>query len=110
MPGVYISYPFCQQKCSFCNFASGVSPAGVRTRYHATLVEEIRRYRWPWAPETLYFGGGTPSLMPPDLLARIMSNIPGDRVGEVTLECAPGTLTREAVQSWREAGVNRASL
>ncbi len=110
MPGVYVSYPFCQQKCSFCNFASGVSSVEVRDRYHAALLEEIRGYRWRWAPETLYFGGGTPSLMPPDLLTLIISNIPGERLGEVTLECAPGTLSREAVRSWHKSGVNRVSL
>ncbi len=62
MPGVYISYPFCQQKCSFCNFASGVSAPETRDLYHATLLQEIRSHQWQWPPETLYFGGGTPEL------------------------------------------------
>jgi oxygen-independent coproporphyrinogen III oxidase len=110
MPGVYISYPFCQQKCSFCNFASGVASREIREHYHAALLEEIRSYDWQWLPETLYFGGGTPSLMPLEPLGQIMDAIPGERLREVTLECAPGTLTREAIGAWCSSGVNRVSL
>ncbi|HEY7211001.1 MAG TPA: radical SAM family heme chaperone HemW [Bryobacteraceae bacterium] len=110
MAGVYISYPFCRQKCSFCNFASDVASEGVREQYHAALLEEIRSHRWVWLPETVYFGGGTPSLMPASLLADIMDAIPGKSLSEVTLECAPGTLSRESVEVWRRCGVNRVSL
>jgi oxygen-independent coproporphyrinogen-3 oxidase len=110
MPGVYISYPFCQQKCSFCNFASGVFSAKVRDRYHAALLQEIQGHTWQWAPETLYFGGGTPSLMLPGLLKQIVDRIPSKRLGEVTLECAPGTLTQDAVRFWHNVGINRISL
>ncbi len=110
MPGVYISYPFCQQKCSFCNFASDVASAETRARYHAKVLEEIGSHSWDWVPETVYFGGGTPSLMPADLLARIMKTLPGEKLSEVTLECAPGTLTKEAVRHWRDCGINRVSL
>ena len=110
MAGVYISYPFCQQKCSFCNFASNVASTETRVRYHAKLLEEIGSHAWDWAPETVYFGGGTPSLMPAGLLAEIMKMLPGERASEVTLECAPGTLTLETVRDWRECGINRVSL
>ena len=61
-------------------------------------------------PETLYFGGGTPSLMPQDLLSIIMETIPQQRLDETTLECAPGTLTKDSVRSWRARGINRVSL
>ena len=110
MAGVYISYPFCRQKCSFCNFASDVASAGTRERYDTALLEEIRSHGWAWRPETVYFGGGTPSLMPVSLLADIMGAIPGDHLREVTLECAPGTLSRESVEAWCSCGVNRVSL
>lgn len=110
MPGVYISYPFCRQKCSFCNFASDVGSPETRERYHAALLEEFDSYTWPWMPETVYFGGGTPSLMPAELLAELMKRIPAERLEEVTIESAPGTFTREAVQRWRVSGVNRVSL
>jgi oxygen-independent coproporphyrinogen-3 oxidase len=73
-------------------------------------MEEIRSYKWPWPPETLYFGGGTPSLMPRDFLREVIAAIPPERLSEVTLECAPGTVTAEAVDVWRECGINRVSL
>ena len=110
MPGVYISYPFCNQKCSFCNFSSGVSPFETRARYHRALLNEIRAWEWNWAPETVYFGGGTPSLMPEELLSELMKLIPGERLTEVTLECAPGTITAQTIETWGNCGVNRVSL
>jgi oxygen-independent coproporphyrinogen III oxidase len=108
--GLYISYPFCNQKCSFCNFASGVSPVEKRALYHRALLKEIRAHRWKWLPETVYFGGGTPSLMPLDLFRGVMNVIPGEHLTEVTLECAPGTITPQTVETWRQCGVNRVSL
>src|SRR5581483_3455933 len=110
MPGVYISYPFCRQKCSFCNFASDVATVDARERYHAVLLAEIRGHNWRWMPETVYFGGGTPSLMPPALLEQIMHAIPSRHLSEVTLECAPGTLASKTVEYWRQCGINRVSL
>ena len=110
MPGVYISYPFCSQKCSFCNFASDVSAPPTVAIYERALVAEIRAHEWAWKPETLYFGGGTPSLMSTDLLRELVAAIPCEALAEVTLECAPGTMTRETVDLWRECGINRVSL
>lgn len=110
MSGVYISYPFCNQKCSFCNFASDVGSPQSKIAYHKALLQEIRAQEWAWRPETVYFGGGTPSLMPRELLDQLMAAIPAGGLTEVTLECAPGTVTREAVEGWRQAGVNRVSL
>ncbi len=110
MAGVYVSYPFCNHKCSFCNFASGVSPAETVARYHAAVLRQIRSHAWMWLPETLYFGGGTPSLMPVDGLHELIRAIPNDGLLEVTMEAAPGTLTPEKVKAWRECGVNRVSL
>lgn len=110
MAGVYISYPFCAQKCTFCNFASGVFPSEVRARYEAALIDEVHAHRWEWLPETAYFGGGTPSQMRLEVLRDVMQAIPGDRLSEVTLECAPGTLTRDAAESWSATGINRVSL
>jgi oxygen-independent coproporphyrinogen III oxidase len=110
MPGVYISYPFCNQKCSFCNFASGVSPFETRTRYESVLLDEIRAWHWNWKPETVYFGGGTPSLMAAEVPTEVMNAIPSERLSEVTLECAPGTITPQRVEAWKNCGVNRVSL
>jgi oxygen-independent coproporphyrinogen-3 oxidase len=108
--GVYISYPFCAQKCSFCNFASGVFPATAKERYLAVLRQEIRGHRWRWNPETVYFGGGTPSLMPAAELRDILAEIPGQALREVTLECAPGSFTATAAREWFSLGINRVSL
>ncbi len=110
MPGVYLSYPFCAQKCTYCNFASGVFPRELQPRYLDRLRREIEQTAWQWRPETVYWGGGTPSLIEGDDFARVMEAIPGKPWREATLEAAPGTLTRERVTAWREAGINRLSL
>jgi oxygen-independent coproporphyrinogen III oxidase len=110
VPGVYISYPFCDQKCTFCNFASGVHSSDVRLKYEQALLGELRGQTWAWAPETVYFGGGSPNRMAPALLRDLMAAIPSSALQEVTLECAPGTLTAEDVAHWRNCGVNRVSL
>lgn len=110
MAGVYISYPFCTQKCTFCNFASGVGSAANKDVYANALLREIRSHHWPCEPETIYFGGGTPSLMPLELLGEIFEAIPASRLQEVTLECAPGTLSPEKLGAWIRLGVNRVSL
>jgi oxygen-independent coproporphyrinogen-3 oxidase len=110
VPGVYISYPFCSQKCSFCNFASGVSAPDTIAKYQQALLSEIRAHKWTWQPQTLYFGGGTPSLMSADFLRDIVALIPHEKLTEITLECAPGTVTTEAIALWRACGINRVSL
>ena len=110
MPGVYISYPFCNQKCSFCNFASDVYQPASRSLYEQALLQEIASCRWDDLPDTLYFGGGTPSLMAPEVLDDIMRVIPKGQLSEVTLECAPGTITKKKVDHWVQAGINRVSL
>jgi oxygen-independent coproporphyrinogen-3 oxidase len=110
MSGVYLSYPFCTQKCTFCNFASGVSPLEDQRRYEKALLAEVQAHDWKWAPETVYWGGGTPSLMPLGAFSRVMAAIPNGSLREVTVECAPGTITPDKVQVWRQCGVNRVSL
>lgn len=110
MPGVYISYPFCNQKCTFCNFASDVFSANLRRRYEHELLSELREHQWDSPPDTVYFGGGTPSLMPPGFLRGVMDLIPCRHILEATLECAPGTVTVAAVEFWVACGINRLSL
>jgi oxygen-independent coproporphyrinogen-3 oxidase len=110
MPGVYLSYPFCAQKCTYCNFASGVFPRELESRYAEAMLSELRGIAWPWTPETIYLGGGTPSQMDSDALAMLLANIPGKDWGEATMEAAPGSFTREKVEAWTRAGINRVSL
>ncbi len=109
MPGIYLSYPFCAQKCTFCNFASGVHGAGTEQRYMAALLRELRSTPLPFKPGTLYLGGGTPSSMSPESLAAIFASL-GQSFEEVTIEAAPGTLTPERVALWRALKINRVSL
>ena len=110
MPGVYIAYPFCAQKCTFCNFASGVFPRELEGRYVAALLAEMRAHTWGWAPETLYLGGGTPSLMSTETLVAVFDAVPGRPWVEATMEAAPGSITPERAAAWRDAGINRVSL
>src|SRR5271170_4165281 len=111
MAGVYISYPFCAQKCTYCNFASGVFPRELEPRYLGALISEIGRHTWRWQPETVYLGGGTPSGMAPEDLDRILSAIPARASWkEATIEVAPGTITVDRTLAWLRAGINRVSL
>ncbi|MGA7410680.1 MAG: radical SAM family heme chaperone HemW [Bryobacteraceae bacterium] len=110
MAGVYISYPFCSQKCTYCNFASGVYPVAAQRRYEAALLAEIDQHQWAWKPETLYLGGGTPSQMDLGVLRDAMARIPAQSLVETTLECAPGTVTQERAAAWAAMGINRISL
>jgi putative oxygen-independent coproporphyrinogen III oxidase len=111
MPGVYISYPFCAQKCTYCNFASGVFPRELEPKYVDALVAEIGAHGWAWQPETVYLGGGTPSGMVCGELERILRALPGrDNWREATIEAAPGTITQERAAAWAAAGINRVSL
>jgi oxygen-independent coproporphyrinogen-3 oxidase len=108
--GVYVSYPFCAQKCTYCNFASGVFPRTLEERYLRALEEEILAHRWEWPPETVYLGGGTPSSIEPEALHRILDGIPGRPRLEATIEAAPGTITPAKARAWVGAGINRVSL
>ena len=110
MPGFYISYPFCRQKCTFCNFASGVAGPDTVPGYERALLTELRAQNWTWLPETLYFGGGTPSLISSAFLHDVVNAVPGQPWTEATLECAPGTVTPERAEAWRAGGINRISL
>jgi oxygen-independent coproporphyrinogen-3 oxidase len=114
--GIYISWPFCAQKCTYCNFASGVLPRELEGRYLSALLAEISSHAWQAIPDTVYLGGGTPSAMEMDHLDRLLSALPrSESPGqnpwrEATIEAAPGTLTASRVDAWRRAGVDRVSL
>jgi oxygen-independent coproporphyrinogen-3 oxidase len=121
--GLYISIPFCRSKCTYCNFASGVYPAGEHARYVDRLIEDLAGAgAWaermgaelPRRVDTIYLGGGTPSLLAPELVARLFAAVraefdlePG---AEITVECAPGQLGDATLRALAEAGVNRVSL
>lgn len=121
--GLYLSIPFCRSKCTYCNFASGVYPASEHTRYVDRLIEDmVAAAAWaermgvelPRRVDTVYLGGGTPSLLAPELLARLFaamrSEFDFDPEAELTVECAPGQLGDETLEALVAAGVNRVSL
>jgi oxygen-independent coproporphyrinogen-3 oxidase len=110
VPGVYVSYPFCAQKCTYCNFASGVFPREIEVRYREALAREIRSHAWDWTPDTVYLGGGTPSHLPPADLGALLGAIPGRPWTEATIEAAPGNITPGTARAWADAGINRVSL
>ncbi len=110
MAGVYLSFPFCAQKCTFCNFASGVFPRGLEERYLAALMAEVAAFRWPWMPETVYLGGGSPNRIAPPALAELLARIPARPWREATIEATPGAITAELANAWTGAGINRVSL
>jgi oxygen-independent coproporphyrinogen-3 oxidase len=121
--GIYISVPFCRSKCSYCNFASGVFPESYHARYVERVVEEIRGVRretaglsarLPGVVDSVYLGGGTPSLLAPELLRRLFSELRSEFAvtegAEITLECAPGELSEEFLEAMVDCGVNRVSF
>jgi oxygen-independent coproporphyrinogen-3 oxidase len=121
--GLYISIPFCRSKCTYCNFASGVYPASDHARYVDRLIEDLSlagdraasmRVKLPRTVDTVYLGGGTPSLLAPELLERlfeaIRKNFDLEIDAEITVECAPGQIADETLEAFPAVGVNRVSL
>src|SRR5882672_5698793 len=115
--GIYIHIPFCRSRCSYCDFATGMYSAAMAERYVLSLVNEIESWREVEPPakvDTIYFGGGTPSLLSPAQLETLLNSVRKRfRVSadlEVTLEMNPGTVTPEALAKFRSLGVNRASF
>ena len=121
--GIYISVPFCRTKCSFCNFASGVFSRALFDRYVEQACLEIANAeciakgvggQLERGVDSIYLGGGTPSVLAPDQLERlfraIRANFDVERNAEITVECAPGTITDEILVAMLRCGVNRVSL
>jgi oxygen-independent coproporphyrinogen III oxidase len=121
--GLYISIPFCRSKCTYCNFSSGVYPASEHARYVDRLIQDLRNAgtlaertgaNLPRRVDTAYLGGGTPSLLAPELLHRLFAAIRSEFVldsdAEITMECAPGQLPDATLDAMVSCGVNRVSL
>ncbi len=119
--GLYVHIPFCSAICNYCNFNRGLFDAALKERYVAALLQEIRGYG-EGAPDlrlrsgqadTIFFGGGTPSLLEPSEIASIVAacresfDLAAD--AEITLEANPETVTAQRLDGFRAAGVNRLS-
>ncbi|WP_281019328.1 MULTISPECIES: radical SAM family heme chaperone HemW [unclassified Minwuia] len=115
--GVYVHWPFCVSKCPYCDFNSHVRETVDQDRWRAALLAEIRAWaeRVPkQAVDTVFLGGGTPSLMPPATVAAVLAQI-DDSFGlaadvEITLEANPSSIEVGRFRDFRSAGVNRVSL
>jgi len=121
--GIYISVPFCRSKCTYCNFASGVFSAGQMGRYVERIIEDMRAFhdyaskmgaQIPDAVDSIYLGGGTPSLLPAEELKKLFFALRQQfkvlPKAEITVECAPGTLSDQVIHTLVTRGVNRVSL
>ena len=110
--GIYFHIPYCLSKCRYCDFYSLGGSAAVPQEYVDALLRELARLRWqlPGAPDTLYFGGGTPSLLRPAQAARLIDAARPAAGAEITLEANPETLTPALMRGFLAAGVNRLSL
>jgi oxygen-independent coproporphyrinogen-3 oxidase len=115
--GIYIHIPFCRSRCSYCDFATGMYSTAMAERYVLSLVNEIGSWCEVEPPETvdtIYFGGGTPSLLSPVQLETLLKAVSKRFTvldnAEVTIEINPGTVTPAALAAFRALGVNRASF
>lgn len=115
-PGIYIHIPFCERKCTYCNFNTTDFFADLAERYIDAVTSEIK---W-WGAintspvDTIYFGGGTPSIVEAEQLARLIESCRESfdvaQDAEVTIEINPATLSRKKIAGWLDAGINRASV
>ena len=113
--GIYVQVPFCQTKCTYCNFHTGVVARALYRPYVDTVCREITESRAlrDVTVDTVYLGGGTPSLLEPADLGRVMDAIRQNyscALDEVTLEADPETITAEKAAAWLDAGINRVSM
>jgi oxygen-independent coproporphyrinogen-3 oxidase len=122
--GVYVQVPFCQTKCTYCNFHTGVFSKELYAPYVRAVCREIAEFPRllrengivgvpEAAVDTVYLGGGTPSLLEPANLAQIITAIRAwfpSQFEEVTLEADPETISSQKADVWREAGFNRISM
>src|SRR6266704_1440413 len=96
-PGVYVHIPFCEQRCYYCAFTVAVSPEHRYEPYVRRVLREIELSQFSEQPETIFFGGGTPSILAGEWI-------------ETIIEANPGTLSDRKLERYRSAGVNRISL
>lgn len=115
--GIYIHIPFCRSHCSYCDFATGMYSADVAERYVCSVAKEIAssaEIALNDHVDTIYFGGGTPSLLSANQLERLLSSVHErftvSSSTEITMEMNPGTVTPETLRDFRTLGVNRASF
>ena len=117
MAGIYIHVPFCKSKCTYCDFASFPKENGKMEAYFACLYREMKgrsEQLKDYYFDTVYFGGGTPSLVPAEYIAGALKRIREvfnlSNNAEITLEVNPGTIDEEKIKIYEKAGINRYSI
>ena len=110
--GVYVHIPFCASKCDYCAFATWTDRHQLTDAYLAALQREIADARVEGLPvaETVFVGGGTPSMVPAESLAEVIADIPSTSDAEITVECNPDDVTDSLLRTYVDGGVNRISL
>jgi oxygen-independent coproporphyrinogen-3 oxidase len=112
--GLYLHIPFCQAICSYCNFTRGLLDEAIKRQYVEALIADIRRQADGASISTIYFGGGTPSLLTPDEVTGILTacreSFAVHADAEITLECNPESVTAHSLDGYRAAGANRLSF
>ena len=111
MSGIYIHIPFCHSKCSYCDFFSTPDSKYMQRYIDAVIKEwELRKHELTGALNTIYIGGGTPSILPLDLLERLVTALPRQNILEFTIEANPEDVTREWIEGIKSMGINRVSM
>ncbi|HUE37082.1 MAG TPA: coproporphyrinogen-III oxidase family protein, partial [Candidatus Acidoferrum sp.] len=110
---LYVHVPFCAQKCAYCAFYSEASSGDVMNRYVVALVREMELVADDLQPKTIFFGGGTPSILNLrqwETILRAMERLGLPGAEEFTVECNPATVSLDKAKLLRDFGVNRASM
>ena len=114
--GIYVHFPFCVKKCAYCDFLSGPAGAGTIRRYVQALQEEMALLAAQYgrlSVSSIFLGGGTPSILPVEWTAEVLEALRQffqvQEDAEITIECNPGTVDKEKLKQYRQAGINRIS-
>ncbi len=114
LKSLYVHIPFCKQKCYYCDFNSYSGKENYVEKYVKAVLKEIKTIEVDESSnsqhlfKTIYFGGGTPSVIPSQFIIEILSTLECD--GEITLELNPGTITKQKLEDYKNAGINRLSI
>ena len=109
--GVYIHMPFCKRKCYYCDFVSYENKEKLIPKYVEAIKKEIDYNKLSnYIIDTIYMGGGTPSIIDSKYISKILKEIPYNEKTEITIEINPGTVDENKLKSYKEAGINRISI